>query len=238
MLRKTAIHQHKPVSLGSTIKYLSNMEFMKTYLSVALLCLANSVYAAEPAWQLKRDAQGMQIYQKPTDSGYAITRGEVEVNSSIDALVAVIDDRTNCSQWLHACIRGHVKQQETHKIERIDYTVIDAPLWLKDRDMYTQSRGRYNPQTQTFTIQFRGLDDYGQQDPERVRIQQLYGSWVFKRLAPQRTHISYEVHGNPQLPWSSLIDLFIVDSIAHSLSHLNRLAQQTPYKNSYLPYLH
>lgn len=53
---------------------------------VLLLIASVMSQAAEGDWQVKKQAGGITISQQATDSGFAITRGSLVIDSSADAL--------------------------------------------------------------------------------------------------------------------------------------------------------
>lgn len=200
-------------------------------LFLVLLWLATSVcHAQSDAWKLRRDEAGIAIYQQANASGYAVTRGETEIPASLDALLTLMRDTSACPLWVFACKEEKVVRQYNLK-QRLEYAVIDSPLWFADRDMYVYSRASFDHSSRTFSLSFQGQENYDNGQAGRVRIRDLWGSWRLQQLAPDKTQLSYQLHGNPQLPASSLLDMYMVESVFQTLSNLRRLMQQDVYRN-------
>lgn len=210
---------------------------LRNLLIILLLFLPLFGHTNETAWLLKREESGIRIYQQSTDSGYALTRGEVEIPASLDALLAVMRDPAACPQWVYACKQSTLVQQYD-PAQRLDYTVIDSPLWFADRDMYIHSSASFDRQSKTFRVQLTGKENYAETRAGRVRINHLYGSWKLQQTEANKTSLSYQLHGNPQLPASSLLDAYMVESVFQTLSNLGRLAQETRPQKAWVPELH
>ena len=106
-------------------------------------------------WQLKKQENGISVSQQMTDSGYPITRGSLEVDSSADAIITVIRDNSICQRWLFSCRQSKLIQQIT-PTTRLDYAVIDSPFLYADRDLYTFTEFSYDRATQTAVIIMSG----------------------------------------------------------------------------------
>lgn len=199
---------------------------------MVMLWLAASACHAQPAeWALRRNDAGIMIYQQANASGYAVTKGETEIPASLDALLTLMRDTSACPLWVFACKEERVVRQYSLE-QRLEYAVIDSPLWFADRDMYIHSTARFDRQSKTFAVSFKGEENYDKGQAGRVRILDLWGSWRLQQLAPGKTHLSYQLHGNPQLPASSLLDMYMVESVFQTLSNLSQLMQQDQYRHA------
>ncbi len=199
------------------------------------LWAASSVTSVTPAtWALEREDAGIRVYQHATASGYAMTRGMLTIPTSLDAPLAVLRDRNNCARWVFACKQGHLVTQYS-VTERLDYTVIDSPLWFADRDMYIHSTVHYDAPTRTLLIRLSGRDDHDQGQAGRVRIRDFYGQWRLQPNAAGQVAVLYELHGNPQLPPSVFLDAYMVDSVFSTLNRLRAIAQEPAYRNARIP---
>lgn len=202
------------------------MFFKKTISLLILLLYFTTGLAADQQWTLQREAAGIRIHQKPTATGYALTRGELMIKAPISAVVTVMDDRTTCPRWVYACKQGRLVRQY-NKTQRLDYTVIDSPLWFADRDMYLHSTASFNQQTKTLTIRLSGREQHDQGQAGRVRIKAMHGLWQLQEKSPNVTRVMYQIHGNPQLPASTVLDAYMVESVFNTLQNLQKLSNNT-----------
>lgn len=202
---------------------------MLRYLLFAFLLLPQC-YAGEVTWVLRRDQVGIAIYQQPGASGYAITQGETVIPASLDAVLTLMRAPSHCPLWVYACKESHIAKQYSLE-QRLDYTVIDSPLWFADRDMYIHSTASFDQRSKTFTLKLEGRDKHNAGQSGRVRILELWGFWHLQALAADRTQLSYQIHGNPQLPASPLLDAYMVESVFQTLHNLHNLMQQDQYRH-------
>ncbi|WMP19432.1 hypothetical protein [Thiothrix lacustris] len=213
------------------------MELIPLLASIALLAGMTPLHADAEEWVLRRDEAGIRIHQQQTASGYAITRGSIQVDTSLDALVSVMRDRSTCPRWVYACKEGHLTKQYDAK-RRLDYTVIDSPLWFADRDTHIESTTDFAPKSGILTIRLTGREDYDNGQQGRVRVKDLQGLWRFQSLEPTKTRVTYQIYSNPQLPASSLLDAYMVDSVFQTLNNLAAIAHEPPYRDAQLPDIH
>ena len=193
-----------------------------------------SLHADSTSWTLKRESQGIRIYQQPASPGHAITRGMMEMDSSIDAVLSVMRDNKACPRWLYACRSNKTISSESGS-GRLDYTVIDSPLLFADRDMYVYSTSEYDKANQTLTIRNSGRENYDKGQPNRVRIKSIQVFWQLKKISPNKISVLYQVSSNPQLMKSSFLDNHVVASVFQTLHNLEKVSQQAPYSQAKLP---
>lgn len=184
--------------------------------------------AAPQSWTLQRESQGVRIYQQPTTSGHAITRGMKEMNSSIDAVLSLMRDSSACHRWLDACLLNQTIRTESPS-KRLDYAVINSPLFFSDRDMYVYSVTEYDKSTQTLTIKNSGRENYDEGQPNRIRIKSIQAFWQLKKISPTKISVLYQISSNPQILRSSYLDDYVADSVFRTLLNLEKVSKQAPY---------
>lgn len=201
-------------------------------LTLSPLCLANM-----DDWELKRSTESIRVYQKPGPSGYAITRVDADLNSSMDSLLMLMRDRSTCPRWVHACREGQLTTQYSPE-RRLDYTVIDSPLWFADRDMYIYSTTKFEPKSRMLFIHLTGKENQDNGQVGKVRVRSLEGFWRFQQLERNKVRVTYQISSNPQLPASALLDAYMADSSFRTIENLSTISQEEPYKDRKLPELH
>lgn len=198
-----------------------------------LLPLLSVSHAANDTWQLQRKGAGIQVSQQATHTGLVITRGSLEVNSSISALVALMRDNSACRRWLHACRQSRlITTMGTNK--RLDYTVVDSPYLYADRDMYVYSEFKYNRTTKTVTVTMSGRAAYDKGQAGRVRIKDLQGFWRLQKLSDNKTAMLYQIYSNPQLAPSKYLNNYLVGSVFQTLTNLSRVSKEAKYRNAHV----
>jgi hypothetical protein len=201
----------------------------------ALLFFSAVAHANDKPWQLKKQQDGISVSQQMTDSGYPITRGLMEVDSPVDALITVIRDNSICPRWLFSCRQSNLVKQMTPST-RLDYAVIDSPFLYADRDLYTFTEFSYDSATQTALIRMSGRETHDKGQPNRVRIKDLQGYWSMKKISASKTALTYQMYSNPQLMASGFLNNHLVDSVFHTLKNLAAVSKEAKYKNAKIDY--
>lgn len=199
--------------------------FISYFLFISLFFSCN-VFAN--SWTLKRESQGVRIYQQPSTFGHATTRGMMEVDSTIDAMLSIMRDNEACPKWLYACLTSHNVFTKSPS-ERLDYAVIKSPVFFANRDMYIYSISEYDKSTQTVTIKNSGHENYDKGQANRVRIKSIQAFWQFKKISPNKISVLYQISSDPQIIRSSYLDLYIAESVFQTLINLSHTAKQAPY---------
>lgn len=192
-------------------------------LFIILFSLSLLTNARTTTWTLYQDSAGIRIYQQATSSGYAITRGTMEMQTSLKTLLAIMKDRSTCQQWLFSCKEGYLVKQYNLQ-QRLDYTVIDSPLWFADRDMYTFSSSHIDHQNKTVIIKLSGRENHDKGQEKRVRLKNLQGLWNLQQYTPNKVRVLYQIYANPQLMPSPLLDAYVAHSVFQTLKNLETVS--------------
>jgi hypothetical protein len=155
----------------------------------------------ESAWLLAKEQQGIKVYTRIiADSKFKEFKGEVEINSSIDSLLSFINNAAYCPKWRYKCIKmltlsdGYI------------YKLSNLPWPLNDRYTVMSSQLLVNAAHTIYTLQLKNIkrDQLPQhilaQLPatgSTVQMRSSDGYWQFKLSSPTRTHITYQMHGDP-----------------------------------------
>ena len=209
------------------------------YFSLLFLLVFSSTMcqALDDRWHLQRETNGINVSQQGTDSGYVITRGSIEIDASIDAIVSLMRDHPACARWLYSCKNSRLIKQYTDKT-RLDYAVIDSPYFYADRDMYTFTKLTYDRKSGTALIRMSGRETHDKGQPGRVRIKDIQGFWQMRKINERKTAILYQVYSNPQLPPSQYLSNYLVDSVFQTLKNLAVVSKEAKYRNAQLTELH
>ncbi len=203
-----------------------------------LMCLfapnAMALSTIEPAgsWSLVKEKAGIVVEQRPVvGSELKESRGTVVIPATIDALAAVLEDAAACPQWMHDCKEGRSIELISNR-ERVNYSVIDAPYWFDDRDVYVRSKIRYRADSGVLSIELLGDADYAPVVEGRVRVLDLVASWTFEPAAGGNVKATYQVFNNPQIDRIKSVNKNLVKTVFSTLSNLRELVRQPKYANA------
>lgn len=200
----------------------------------AVLLLFSGITQANPDWQLLSADAGITLEKRELPGKpYHQFRAQMIVPVPMDPLLAIFEDPSYCTQWLHDCRQSKTVQQINPR-ERIDYTVIDAPFPLNDRDMYIRSSVSYDSQNEIITINLRGVESHAEQ-PGRVRVLDLQGHWRFRQLNDQQLRVDYLIYNNPQVTPASLVNASMPGNIFNTFKKLRALASSEQFRHIKAP---
>lgn len=210
---------------------LSFSRLAKVGLSSLALALSTPAAHADGGWVVKKEQGGIQVSQRQTGSAHEVTRGQMSVAASVAAVAALLDDIAACPRWVHDCIEAR-RVEMPDLAHRLDYTVIQLPLLLQDRDMYIWSETRYDPATQTLSVALTGKENYDKGQAGRTRILGLKGSWVVKQITPQQTQIDYEIYLDPRVTLGDAANANLVTSVFQTLRKMRAVVKEDKYHNA------
>lgn len=206
---------------------------MKRWIAtVCLYLLSVSLgYAAGGNWVVKKNEAGIQVQQQQSGSPHEVTKGEVEVDATLDALVALLRDVSACPRWVHACKEGRLVKTISPS-ERITYAVIGSPFPLEDRDMYVYSNTRYQRHNGTVVISLAGRENYDAGQRGRTRLLDLKGSWVFHQTSPGHVRVNYQIYADPQAPLNGASNDHMAESVFETLRGLRGVVKEAKYRDA------
>ena len=203
----------------------------KAGLSSLVLALATPAAQADGGWLVKKEQGGIQVTQQQTGSAHEVTRGQMKVAASVEAVAALLDDIEARPRWLHDCIDAQ-RIAMPNPAQRLDYSVIKSPFLLQNRDMYVWSQAHYQANTRTLTIRLQGQDNYDNGKKSLTRILGLKGSWVIKQITPQQSQVDYEIYLDPQIAFGDSANANLVTSVFQTLRKIREVVKEAKYRDA------
>ena len=123
--------------------------------------------------------------------------GEMIVETSLDALVALSRDAENFHRWMHNVeYAGHLEKHENGR-EFVTYSVLRTPWPVTDRDMVTHARLEQDPDTGEITIRVKGVPERYPEQDEYVRVPKVRGMWRFTPMEDGSVKVVYQARVDP-----------------------------------------
>lgn len=175
--------------------YLNNIS--STLLSIGLIFSSSAAFS-ENQWEQKYSKDGIDVYTKKIE-GAALKafKAQTIVNAPLQAVVNVLGDTENYSEWFHLCNSYEFIEQPNAEGKYVSYYTIGAPWPLKDRDIYVQNTISQDPNTLTVTLKVTGDADYGPEKSKYTRVPEVSALWTITPIDAQKTHIEMIGHGYP-----------------------------------------
>ncbi|MGB0845289.1 MAG: hypothetical protein ACPGSM_01145 [Thiolinea sp.] len=203
--------------------------FAHYLISACLLVVTTCSQAAE--WKVVMNKSGVNVQQQSTASGYAITRGSIEINTTLPVLATILQSPKISKDLIHMCRDGWMVKKYD-KANRLDYLIIDAPLMFEDRDIYVHSHSSWNAATKTVLIRMSGREKHDAGQPGRVRIKDFQGYWRLQQTTPDKVMVTYQVYNDPQIPGGSFLSFAFADSAFQTLLNLEKLSKNPKYQTN------
>ncbi len=188
---------------------------------VVSLLFTQSAIAAE--WELQREENGITIYTRPVpNSGIREFKGIAEVDHNAKMILALLRDSDRFKTWFP-------NTPESKLVERngnvsVQYSVMDAPWPVSDRDNVLRSVTSHDDETGQIQIQVAAAPDAYPERPDRVRVKKATGNWILEPLSDYKTRVTFQMHLEPGggIPeW--LTNARVVDSPFEALTNMREI---------------
>lgn len=195
------------------------------------LCFTTPSLQADTGWQEVINQSGIKLSQRVLPGKiYKQIQGEMTIPGNIAQLTGILNDPKLCAQWLNDCRASKVVKQ-INTAERINYTVVDAPFMLEDRDMYIHSKAQYDSRSETITILLRGVENFATAVTGKVRVKSLNGFWRFHQLDAQNVRVSYQMYSDPQVTPVSAVNASTPKGLLKTFTKLRKLVNSPALRN-------
>ncbi len=191
----------------------------------------------ESAWQLEKDANGVQIYVKAASaSAYRQVKAVTRVHTSMSGMIALIKDDAASPRWMDRIVKFETIRKITNQ-EWYTYAEIGIPWPFKNADLITRNLLEQSDKG-IITIRIENTPDFVEKYKDKARVLRAGGGWT---LTPQKESVlvEYIFHAKPEglsLPaW--LVNSITIQSFHRSIERMRRLAETDKYKTEKLPYI-
>lgn len=219
-------------------------EFKLILLLVALFVVQGMAANSNYDWNLVRDEDGIQVYLKKIWSDEVKSfRGVVEINASIDSLLAVIVDVKACTAWVHRCKNPAMLLRKSFN-ESYHYQVHTLPFPAKNREFIFHSTIIRSPDTGVVRVHMKTVPEFCTEklpfcakhsNASLVRVKHSHGYYLLEPIGINKTRVTWTHHTNPEghLPlW--LVNHLIREMPFRTLQGLRKTVQQEKYQKARL----
>lgn len=163
---------------------------------LVVLAMAQIALAAEADWNLAKEENGIVVHIRPVaDSGIDEFRAIGEVAASVDRVVALLRDSDAFHEWFPSTPESKLLYR--NGADSVQYSVMDAPWPVSDRDNVLRSALTRSADTGVVEIRVQADPDFHPEQPGRVRVRRANGLWRFEPLGPDRTRVTFQMHLEP-----------------------------------------
>lgn len=225
--------------LMSYLKYSNKSVFsfvlmVLTVVSLQLvLSVTNHAHANQENWQLKKKADGIEVYVRDSkNSAVKPFKGVMTMDGTLSSVLAVIEDPNACSRWIFNCLNSKVikKRSDTSSVTYVEV----AMKWpVANRDSVVGAIRTQNKSTKLIEIKMKSEPTLAPKVAGKVRIESMHGRWLLRPAGPGKVNVIYEMTADPNgnVPkW--LVNKMVVDSPLNTLKGLRKLAKEDKYVNA------
>lgn len=186
--------------------------FLKAFLILLGILVSVSVFASDATngWDLAKESDGIKVYTRNvSDSDFKEFKGVMQVKTTVDALVALVNDAKACPKWIDTCVEGKVLKKVSDN-ERYCYTLSEAPWPVSDRDAITHSITNRDEKTGAVTINITGAPNYIPEKKGITRVKMIKAMWSFTPKEDGYVEVVYQVHNDP----GGSLPAWLINSVA------------------------
>ena len=204
---------------------------------LGLLCYTQAQNIQAASWKLEKEKSDIKVYKLPFDGGDGKeSKAVMEIESSLNALVALIKDSEAGTKWL-----SKIKIFET--VETVDekewYTYAEAelPFPFSNRDLVTRNYIRQFS-NKTVRVYLESATEKVAEKKGLKRIKEAEGFWQFRPLSNGKVEVIYQFYSEPHLDLPAWIkDPIIANGLITTMKNLRDEVKKEEYQDQKLSYI-
>ena len=187
-------------------------------------------------WHKKKDHKGIEVYSRKTaSSDFRELKSVTYLKTSLNSIVALINDRESYSQWVYKC--GEAKTiKKISDSEAIQYQTVIAPWPAENRDFVVNIKLSQNEKTKIVTLKATCNANYIPKAPCHVRITEFNACWTLIPLKDGTVQLTYQLLVNPggYVPaW--LVNMAAIDGPYETMLHMKEWVFKDKYQKAKNP---
>lgn len=193
----------------------------------------------EIEWKLVKDKRGIQVYTRKVDgSKFKAVLTSVEVEGSVNSVVALLLDLKNCKAWASMCRKAEIVERLS-PTQHIVYGRNNLPFPVLDRDSYSINSWKVNHETGDVVMVSQ--IESGLERPKIDKVIRLTKAdviWRISTLSEGKVLIENEAHIEPNgaLPaW--LTNNLQIDAPYRAMRGLRSVLDTGKYNNATVEFL-
>ncbi len=184
-------------------------------------------------WHLKKYRHDIAVYSRKTaNSDFRELKSIVYLKTSLNSIVALINDRETYPQWVYKCGQAKVLKKISES-ELIHYQTVIAPWPAENRDFVVNIKVSQDERTKIVTIRSTCKADYIPQVAHHVRITEFNACWTLVPLKDGTVQINYQLLVNPggYVPaW--LVNMAAIDGPYETMFHFKEWIVKEKYQKT------
>lgn len=171
-----------------------------------MLCLTLSSSAllmpsafADESWERIGEENGLLLFKKDVPGSSAVAfRGEGIVEAPILRVASILLNHEKAPEWVERLAEIRTLKRLSAS-DLIEYSHIETPIVLKDRDFLCKVHLELQADKKTFVIHSSSTQEYSFENKKYVRAQLLYSTFTLTSTdGGRKTHLTAELHADPK----------------------------------------
>jgi hypothetical protein len=166
------------------------------WLTVFFASVVSETVTADEWGEPKKDQESIKVYTREIPATeFDEFKGVTEIKTSLNSLVALLEDTEACSSWMYRCISERTLRI-VNSNEKYNYSVSEGSL-LEDRDVVVHIIRTQDQESKTVTYQ--RTDDQGMlpEQPNLTRVRLVKGSWILKPVQGGNVSVTFQMLSDP-----------------------------------------
>ena len=182
-------------------------------------------------WVLRKDKVGIQVYSRKIEGlAYREFKGILELESTLAASLALLDDAEACVDWLYRCESARVLQR-TGISQRHVYQVSNLPFPAATRDVIVKVELQ-DYKADSIRVVLQSAPDFIEAT-SFVRIRNSHGAYLLQQLDEHRLRLTWTQYIDPEgsLP-AFMVNALLTDVPFISLKKFREIVKKEKYRQA------
>jgi hypothetical protein len=206
---------------------------MKKLLLFTWFCCLCAIVHAQPAWELKKDQDGIKVYTATVEgSNIKVVKVACIVNTTLSRLTALLLDTKSHEKWVYNTRVSYlVKQVSPNHL--IYYSEVAMPWPLSNRDVTVDLTIWQQPDTKVMHVVANTIAGQVPEKGDKVRVPLSKVTWTVTPLA--HNQLSIEYIGQADIGGSApawLVNSFSAKGPFETFKQLREMVNAPVYANS------
>jgi hypothetical protein len=170
---------------------------IKSFFIILVVSWMPSLFAAaQSPWELRKDKDNIRIYSRSvTGCKFNELKAVFDLQGTLGQLRSVLSDVNNYKDWVYSTEFTKLIENR-NDTEIVYYSRIAAPWPVSNRDFYSDTHIRMDPDNLQMHISSRNIENEPLSN-HLVRIPFLRAEWAIRALSPNIVHVEYTLAWNP-----------------------------------------
>ncbi len=205
--------------------------------SLFFLVFIYSKAGAQQDWVLKKDKDGIQVYEAKNDNtSFKSVKAECTMTATLSRVAAVLSDIDHHNEWVYGVKAARIVQR-VNEAQFFYYSEVSAPWPVSNRDFIIDF-SMTQPAPAILSITSHAVPDMLPEQPGLVRIRNSMSQWTITSTGDNNVKVVYMIQFDPagSVP-SWIVNMFIADGPYKTFKNLRERVKMPAYKDAHFDFI-